>query len=110
MDLYIRSRGAGIAQSVQCRYGLDDRAIEVRSPAGAEAFPSNVCVQTDSGDHPGSCTMGTGVLSPGVKCGRGVKLTTRLHLVPRSCMSRSYIFSPPSASMACSETAFFLSY
>jgi len=28
--------------------------------------------------------MGTGVLSPGVKRGRGVTLTTHPHLVPRS--------------------------
>jgi hypothetical protein len=42
------------------------------------------------------------VLSPGVKRGRGVTLTTP-HLVSR--MSRSYIFFPPSASMACSGTA-----
>jgi hypothetical protein len=35
-----------------------------------------------------------GVLSPGVKRGRGVMLTTHPHLVPRSWMSRSYI-SPP---------------
>jgi len=30
-------------------YGLDDRAIEVRSPAGAEDFSSSLCVQTGSG-------------------------------------------------------------
>jgi hypothetical protein len=41
-------------------YGLDDREIEVRSPAGAEDFSSNLCVQTGSGAHPASCTMGTG--------------------------------------------------
>jgi hypothetical protein len=35
-----------------------------------------------------------GVLSPGVKCGRGVTLTTRSHLVPRSRMSRGYTSSP----------------
>jgi hypothetical protein len=34
------------------------------------------------------------VLSPGVKRGRGVTLTTHPHLVPRSWMSRSYT-SPP---------------
>jgi hypothetical protein len=28
-------------------YGLDDRAIEVRSLAEAEDFSSNLCVQTD---------------------------------------------------------------
>jgi hypothetical protein len=32
----------------------------VRSPTDPEDFPSNLCVQTDSGAHPASCTMGTG--------------------------------------------------
>jgi hypothetical protein len=41
-------------------YGLDDRATVVRSPAGAKDFSSNPCVQTGSGAHPASCTMGTG--------------------------------------------------
>jgi hypothetical protein len=45
------------------------------------------------------------VLSPGVKRGRGVMLTTHPLLVPRSSMSRSYTSSPPSAFMACSGTA-----
>jgi len=36
-----------------------------------------------------------GVLSPGVKRGRGVTLTTHPYLVPRSWMSRSYTSSPP---------------
>jgi hypothetical protein len=43
-----------------CDYGLDDRAIGVRSPAGAKDFSSSLYVQTDSGAHPASCTMGTG--------------------------------------------------
>jgi hypothetical protein len=53
-----------------------------------------------------------GVLSPGVKRGRGLTLTTHPHLVPRSWMSRSYTSSPPGASMACSGTAllFFLTF
>jgi hypothetical protein len=45
-----------------------------------------------------------GVLSPGLKRGRGVTLTTHLHLVPRSRMSRSYTSSPSSSFMACSGT------
>jgi hypothetical protein len=36
-----------------------------------------------------------GVLSPGLKCGRGVTLTANPHLVRRSRMSRSYTSSPP---------------
>jgi hypothetical protein len=48
-------------------YGLDDRAIGVRSPAGTNDISSNLCVQTGSGAHPASCPTGTGVLYPGVK-------------------------------------------
>jgi hypothetical protein len=36
-----------------------------------------------------------GVLSPGLKHGRGMTLTTHPHLVPRSRMGRSYTSSPP---------------
>jgi hypothetical protein len=55
--------------------------IEVRSPTGAEDFSSSPCVQTGSGAHPASYPMVAGVLSPGVKRGRGVTLTTYPHLV-----------------------------
>jgi hypothetical protein len=48
------------SSSIVSDYGLDDRAIEVRSPDGAEDFSSSLCVQTGSGAHPASCTMGTG--------------------------------------------------
>jgi hypothetical protein len=48
-------------------YGLDDRAIEVRSPAGAKDFSSNLCIQTGAGAHPASCPMGTGGPFPGGK-------------------------------------------
>jgi hypothetical protein len=80
-------------------YGLDDRALEVRSLGEARDFSSNLCVQTGFGAHPVSCTMGTGVLSAGVKRGRGLLLTAHPHLVPRSWMSRSYTSSPPCASI-----------
>jgi hypothetical protein len=70
-------------------YGLEDRAIEFRSPAGAKDFSCSLCVQTGSGAHPASCTMGTGGSFPEAKRGRGVTLTNHPHLVPRSRMSRS---------------------
>jgi hypothetical protein len=41
-------------------YGLEDWVIEFRSPAEARDFSYNLCVQTGSGAHPSSCTMGTG--------------------------------------------------
>jgi hypothetical protein len=48
-------------------YGLDVRAIGVRSPAGEKDFSSSLCVQTGSEAHPASCTMGTGGPFPGGK-------------------------------------------
>jgi hypothetical protein len=57
--------------SIVSGYGLDDRAIEVRSPAGAKDFFSNLCVQTGSGAHPASCTMGTEGPFPGGKARPG---------------------------------------
>jgi hypothetical protein len=57
--------------SIVSDYGLDDRAIEIRSPAGGKDFSSNLCVQTGSGAHPASCTMGTRDPYPGGKARPG---------------------------------------
>jgi hypothetical protein len=57
--------------SIVSDYELDDRAIGVRSPAGAKDFSSSLCVQTGSGAHPASCIMGTGGPFPGVKARPG---------------------------------------
>jgi hypothetical protein len=51
--------------------GLDDRAIEVRSLTGAEDFSCSPCVQTGSGAHPASYSMGTGGSFPGGKARPG---------------------------------------
>jgi hypothetical protein len=51
------TRSRGSSGSIVSDYGLDDRAIGVRSPAGAVYFSSSLCVQTGSGAHPTSCTM-----------------------------------------------------
>jgi hypothetical protein len=91
-------------------YGLDGRAIGVRSPAGAKDFSSNLCVQIGSEAHPASCAMGTGGPFPGAKRGRGVTLTTHPHLVPWSGMSRSYTSTPPSDCVARSGTALLYLY
>jgi hypothetical protein len=57
--------------SIVSDYGLDDRAIGVRSPAGAKDFSCSLCVKTGSGSHPASCTMGTGGPFPGGKARPG---------------------------------------
>jgi hypothetical protein len=48
-------------------YGLNDRAIEVRSPAEAKDFSSSLCIQTGSGAHLASSTMCIGGPFPGGK-------------------------------------------
>jgi hypothetical protein len=50
----------GSSVSIVSDYWMDDRVIGVRSPAGEKDFSSILCVQTGSGAHPASCTMGTG--------------------------------------------------
>jgi hypothetical protein len=44
----------GSSVSIVSGYGLDDRAIEVRSPAEAKDFSSILCVRTGSGAHSAS--------------------------------------------------------
>jgi hypothetical protein len=58
-----------VAQSVQRL--TTDWTDGVRSPTEAEDFSSNLCVQTGSGAHPASCTMGIGGSFPGGKARPG---------------------------------------
>jgi hypothetical protein len=80
--------GPGSSVGIASDYGLNGSGIEFR---WARDFSH---VQTGPGAHPASCTMDTGSF-PGVKCGRGVLLTTHPLLVPRSWKSRA-IPVPPS--------------
>jgi hypothetical protein len=90
-----RNRSSLVSTVSGC--GLDARAIEVRSPAEARGFffylTSVSWLALELTQPPIQWVLG--VLSPGVKRGRGVTLTTNLHLEPRSWMSRSYTSSPP---------------
>jgi hypothetical protein len=63
----VLSQEPGSSGNIVSDYGMDDRAIGVRSQAGAKDFSSSLCVQTGSGDHAASCTMGTGGPFPGGK-------------------------------------------
>jgi hypothetical protein len=67
--IVILSRGS--SSSIVSDYGLDDRAIEVRFPTGAEDFSSSPCIQTGSGAHPASYPMGSGGPFPGGKARPG---------------------------------------
>ena len=64
---YICGPGGSVGMATELRAG--GSGIESR---WGRDFPP---VQTGPGAHPASCKMGTGSF-PGVKCGRGVLLTT----------------------------------
>ena len=80
-------RRPGSSVGIATDYGLDGPGIESR---WGRDFPP---VQTGPGAHPASCTMGTGSF-PGVKCGRGVLLTTHPLLAPRSWKDRAIPLLP----------------
>jgi hypothetical protein len=61
----------GGSVSIVPGYRLEDRAVEVRSPAEENDFSSILCVQTSSEAHPASCIMGTGGPFPGAKARPG---------------------------------------
>jgi hypothetical protein len=78
----IWSRGSSV--SIVCGYGLDDLATAVRSPSEARDFSSNFCVQTGSGAHPASFTMGTEGPFPEGKARPGRDCDQSPHPMPRS--------------------------
>jgi hypothetical protein len=60
-QLYPRALGSssrGSSGSIVSDYGLDDRAIEVRSLTGAEDFSSSPCDQNGSGGPPSLLSSG----------------------------------------------------
>jgi hypothetical protein len=63
---YESDRSVGVATG----YGLDDRMIGVRVPAGAWNSSLRYHVQTGSGAHPASYPIGSGASFPGGKVGR----------------------------------------
>jgi hypothetical protein len=91
---YKERGGAASSVSIGSDYGLDDRAIGVRSPAEGKVFSSSHCIQTSTEAHPTCSPTGTGCPFSGAKARPGVTLTTHPHLVSRS-RKRSYTSSPP---------------
>jgi hypothetical protein len=99
------SSSCSIGNFVWLRAGRSgDRDLDSRQRR--KDFSSSLCVQTGSGATKPPVQWVPGVLSPGLKRGRGMTLTTHPHLVPRSWMSRSYTSSSPCASigMLCDYT------
>jgi hypothetical protein len=65
-------------------YGLDDRAIGFDPRQGQKIFPLASVSRPALGPTQPPVQWIPGVLSPEVKRGRGVTLTTHPHLVPTS--------------------------
>jgi hypothetical protein len=108
--VYAWSRGGSV--SIVSDYGLDDRAIEVRSRAEAkEFFPLASVSRPALGSTQPPVQWIPGVFSLGLKRGRTMTLTIHPHLLPRSWMSRSYTFSLPCSSIGvlnCHTFSFFV--
>ena len=79
--IYICSE-PGSSVGITTAYGLEGPGS---NDGGDEIFGP---VQNGPGAHPACCKMGT-VSFPGVKCGRGVQLTTHSLLVPLSWKGRA---------------------
>jgi hypothetical protein len=75
----------------------EEQIKRIRAPydqLGQRTFPLTSVSRPALGPTQPPVQWVPGVLSPGVKRGRGVMLTTHSHLLPRSRMSRSCTFSP----------------
>ena len=77
--IYIYGPGSSVGMATELRAGRSG----IESRWGRDFPPA----QTGPEAHPVSCKMGTGSF-PGVKCGRGVLLTSHSLPVPRSWKSR----------------------
>ena len=84
--IYIYGTGSSVGIATELRAGRSG----IESRLGRD-FPP---VQTGPGAHPASCTMGTGSFL-GVKCGRGVLLTTHPHSSAAVMEEQSYTSTHP---------------
>jgi hypothetical protein len=83
--VYLNTCEPGSSVSIVCGYGLDNRAIEIRSPAEARGFfPLTSAYRPALGPTQPPVQWVPGAVFSGVKRGRGVTLATHPHLELRS--------------------------
>jgi hypothetical protein len=80
--MYIGSRGSSV--STVSDYGLDDQAIGLQSRQRQRIYPLAFVTRPALGPTQPPVQWVPGALSPGIKRGWGVTLTTHPHLMPRS--------------------------
>jgi hypothetical protein len=108
-DSYVIGTVSQVAQSVQClAMGWKTRQSRFDPRQRQKDSSSSLCVQTGSGGHLASYTMGIGGPFSGAKVRPGHDADHSPHQMLRSRMSRSYTSSPPSAFMAHSVTAYYM--
>jgi hypothetical protein len=78
-----------------CQYGLDDGRSTFDPRQRRKDFSCTLVSRPALRPTQSPVQCVPRVLSPRLKRGRGVTLTTHPHLVPRSRMSRSHTSSPP---------------
>jgi hypothetical protein len=88
----LEARSRVSSGSIVSDYGLDDRAIGVRSPAGKRIFPLTSVSRPALGPTQPPVQWVPWVFSPGVKARPGRDADHSPHLVSR--MSKSYTSSP----------------
>jgi hypothetical protein len=94
ITMEVRCRGSSV--SIVSDYALDDWWSEFDPRQRRKDFSLASVSRPALGPTQPAVKCITGILSPGLKRGRGVTLTTHPHLVPRSRMSRNemYLLSP----------------
>jgi hypothetical protein len=79
-----RLEAGGSSVSIVSGYEVNDRAIQVQSPTETKDFPLPSVSRPALRPTQLPVQWVPGVLSPGVKSGRGVTLITHPHLAPSS--------------------------
>jgi hypothetical protein len=83
-EVYTNMNEPGSSGSIVSDYGLDERRSRFDPRQGQRIFPLASVSRPALRPTQPPVQWVPGVLSPGVKRGRGVTLTTQPHLVPRS--------------------------
>jgi hypothetical protein len=109
LNMFIFPKMPGSSVSIVSYYGLDDLAIEVRSPAETIGLFLYITFPDRLWGPPSPLYNEYWGPFPGLKRDRGVTLTTHPHLVLKSRMSGSYTWYPPKRLRGVQWNSFYIS-